>query len=292
MDRSKALLAEYTEVNSNFRLLTDIRFKLLAFLPLLAAAGLAAAGVGHDGGSHLGLEAGVFLFGLVVTGALATYNARNDQIYLHLVTRAAEIERELGLPDGSFSRRPNAWLEISLGFRPWHIGHVTSVSAMYAAAIMLWLTGFLVAVTHLAWGSGEMPWWTYAAAIAIALTVVPAGIGAIRRRREAREEAILEKAAAAIEIAPELRAVRSAEECEALHNYKEFVEVCIELFGGGNSRDWSRDEIHRRIRFYAELSDAERHRHGLDESGREDVNYVASIVDLSPGILTGAPRRR
>lgn len=115
--RQTALLTEYAEVNENFRLLTEIRFKLLAFLPLIAAAGLAAAGVGRASGAAPGLEGAIFLFGLVVTCALATYNARNDQLYVRLVARAAEIERELGLSDGSFNRRPTAWLELSLGLK-------------------------------------------------------------------------------------------------------------------------------------------------------------------------------
>jgi hypothetical protein len=38
----KQLQLEYTEINSNFRVLTDIRFKLLAFLPLLGGVAVFA----------------------------------------------------------------------------------------------------------------------------------------------------------------------------------------------------------------------------------------------------------
>jgi hypothetical protein len=99
--RRNALLKEYSEVGDNFRLLTDIRFKLLTLLPIAAAA---AAAIKHDA---LGTQAfGLSLFGLVATLGLATYNARNDQLYDELVGRAASIERSLGLPDGYFANRP------------------------------------------------------------------------------------------------------------------------------------------------------------------------------------------
>ena len=99
--RKESLLKEYSEVNNSFRLLTDIRFKLLAFLPIASAAAAAFKG------ESLGIGGfGVSLFGLVVTLGLATYNTRNDQLYGELVSRAAQIERSLGIPDGAFSNRP------------------------------------------------------------------------------------------------------------------------------------------------------------------------------------------
>src|SRR3954468_542669 len=108
--RQAALLAEYGEVANNFRLLTDIRFRLLAFLPIAAgtAAGLLAAGKNRDPAAETRALV-LSLFGLAVTAALATYNERNDQLYDTLVGRAARIERELGLPDGAFANRPAAW---------------------------------------------------------------------------------------------------------------------------------------------------------------------------------------
>ena len=107
--RQEALLREYDEVASSFRMLTDIRFKLLAFLPIVAAA---AAAVAQE--SPGVVELGLSLFGLVVTIGLVTYNTRNDQLYGELVGRAAAIERSLGIPEGSIANRPKAWLRIRL----------------------------------------------------------------------------------------------------------------------------------------------------------------------------------
>jgi hypothetical protein len=109
--RRDALLAEYAEVSNNFRMLTDIRFKLLAFLPL--AAGVAASVLARGNATTLTLA--FSLFGLVVTIGLVTYNTRNDQLYDTLVARAAAIERNLGIPDGAFANRPRAWFRLARG---------------------------------------------------------------------------------------------------------------------------------------------------------------------------------
>jgi len=120
--RREALLKEYGEVASNFRHLADIRFKLLAFLPIDAAAGAALKG------ETLGQATLVLsLFGLFVTVALAAYNARNDQLYDELVGRAALLERSLGIPDGNFANRPRPWLKIGEGKLSWTVGHRSAV---------------------------------------------------------------------------------------------------------------------------------------------------------------------
>ena len=73
-DRREALLKEYSEIGSNFRTLTDIRFRLLNLLPLaaLAAAALNPAGTAPGRLSFA-------LFGLVATLSLVSYNKRNDR---------------------------------------------------------------------------------------------------------------------------------------------------------------------------------------------------------------------
>jgi hypothetical protein len=152
--RREALLKEYGEVASNFRLLTNIRFKLLAFLPIAAAAAAALKGTGGAEPAEAAATLGLSVFGLVVTIALVGYNARNDQLYDELVGRAAAIERELFLPDGAFAHRPNPWFAIRMSgsathLQTWPVDHRRSVALIYGASTALWLFGAFYSVTQL-----------------------------------------------------------------------------------------------------------------------------------------------
>jgi hypothetical protein len=133
-DRRDAMQREYTEVNSLFRMLTDIRFKLVGLLPI---ASLATAAFGQQSSGAVRV---VFsLFGLVVVLGVMTYHARNDQLYNELVGRAATIERSLGLPDGVFCNRPRAWLALRVGRCRWRIDHSTGIGIVYTATAAFWL---------------------------------------------------------------------------------------------------------------------------------------------------------
>ena len=177
--RQEALSKEYGEVCNTFRTLTDIRFKLLAFLPITAAAAVAALTGNASEQRPAGTMLALSLFGLVVTIALATYNARNDQLYDGLVARAAEIERSVGIPDGAFANRPGSWLRIPLLIVKWKVDHRTAVGTVYGASIALWLFGLaksalgVLAETRLL-GLAPPPRWEdlIAVAFAIAVTVL------------------------------------------------------------------------------------------------------------------------
>jgi hypothetical protein len=124
------VLAEYNQVAAQFRALMDIRFKLLAYLPL----GTVAA-VFLSKGSQLAREPAIAVFAFIATLCIATYNKRNDQHYDELIARAAELEREnLGLTHGSFSQRPASWLKYG-----WiKVEHRWPIGLLYAASAALW----------------------------------------------------------------------------------------------------------------------------------------------------------
>jgi hypothetical protein len=124
------LTTEYKEVCNNFRLLTDIRFKLLALLPIATGIGVALSASGRSG-INTSL---VGLFGLVVTASAALYNLRNDQLYNALVGRAAHLERLLGLKDGAFAQRPRPWRRAG----PFKVNH-EKIRWIYLASLAAWL---------------------------------------------------------------------------------------------------------------------------------------------------------
>jgi len=155
-DHAKEIaLAEYKEVVAQFRTLTDIRFKLLTYLPL----GTVAAAAFVSPTSNLVKQPAIPAFAFLVTLCIATYDKRNDQHYDELVSRAAELERELQIEHGTFSNRPRPWL--TYGFvpgehsnrpKPWfkhlsvQVEHRWPIGLIYAASASLWAYLFTAAV--------------------------------------------------------------------------------------------------------------------------------------------------
>jgi hypothetical protein len=293
--RRTALLAEYAEVNSNFRLLTNIRFKLLAILPLAPAAAVVITATVASDRPNAFVEArtlALCLFGLVVTMGLASYNARNDQVYLWHIERAASIERQLGLGDGSFANRPNAWFDIPLMHGRWRVGHSSSVTAIYSSSIALWLLAALVAGAQLVWGSSRPPGWVYVVAIPGAVLVTTLGGGYVRCQQRRRRQEIGEQARLALEQADRLLSSTDHDPC--LPDWQPFVEACVRLSSKERSETERREEVTRRIKFYGRLTVTEREQHmGPTSPGVEPAaRYVTLIVDLPPSWIAVTPHGR
>ena len=125
--KKEIALAEYKEVLTQFRKLTDIRVKLLTYLPLGTVAGAVLT-------NEMVKQPAIPAFAFVVTLCIATYNKRNDQHYDELVSRAAELERELQIEHASFSDRPKPWLK----YGPVPVEHRWPIGLIYAAAASLW----------------------------------------------------------------------------------------------------------------------------------------------------------
>jgi len=290
----EALLNEYSEVCSNFRTLTDIRFKLLAFLPIASAAAVAtlnAAAVAlYRGGNEkivvstvLTLGLALSLFGLVATIGLATYNARNDQLYDDLVARAAEIERSLNIPDGAFANRPGPWLRLPL----WKIDHRTAVSWIYAASIALWLFG--VAASGIGAIKGELSQEVNSVAIVVAIVVTFLVSLWIKSRKKRRLDRMKYLARKAVKMGVELQLAEAEKK-------KEFIRACAELSGSARKTE----VVQARARYYANLNRKrfihyfpERLVHHLPQKDRENSTQKRHLKELATchliSLLTDLP---
>jgi len=125
------LKMEYKEVHSYWRILTDIRFKLLAFVPTLAGLGVALIPKTTEP-----LEAfAVGLLGFIVTLGITFYDQRNSQLYNAAIIRAKDLEREMKFR-GIFSLRPRRKRKFFLCIEMWHD---RALAMVYASALGAWL---------------------------------------------------------------------------------------------------------------------------------------------------------
>ena len=284
-DNRDSLLKEYGEVSSNFRTLTDIRFKLLGLMPVATVVAAIAAAAKEQVLGGLGFV--VSLFGLAVVLGLITYSVRNDQLYDELVGRAADIERSLGILDGSFGFRPRAWLRLSLGPLDWTLNHGNALALIYGATVVVWATGVIAPPL-------ELLRWTYverrhnipllsvadvqgavvllASAIAAAVTLVAF---CWARRKQAQESRRLRALAITA-----MRRVRDRRlDAESAARDAVFLDLCARLAGKVPAK--TRGAMRRRARFYTAPAQAARYL--PDQSGSQfSAHLIASLCDLPP----------
>jgi hypothetical protein len=93
-----ALALDYQWTNEQIKLLTDIRFRLLALLPPLVAIAVTVLSSATLGGPVSPVAmVGVGILGFFITLGAVIYDLRNSQLYDAHLHRAALIERALGM---------------------------------------------------------------------------------------------------------------------------------------------------------------------------------------------------
>ena len=137
--RNDDLRLDYNETTDLMRSLTDVRFKLVAFVPTISGAAIAVLGHGKSTSELLA----VGLLGLVATVGIVIFDLRNTQLLDYAVLRAKSLEGRLGFvsifepgrPGGLFTERPGRDLRF---FGVAGVGHDRGLALVYSAAIGGW----------------------------------------------------------------------------------------------------------------------------------------------------------
>jgi hypothetical protein len=140
MDEADRLRLDYEQTTQLLRTLTDIRFKLLAFVPTISGAAVAFFGRPRRASELLA----VGLLGLFATIGILLYELRNAQLFDSVVHRASVLEERLGLAavreaeparGGLFAERPRRMLTL---FGMIEVRHDRGLGFVYGAALAGW----------------------------------------------------------------------------------------------------------------------------------------------------------
>jgi hypothetical protein len=132
LDADDRLRLDYDQTQQLLRTLTDIRFKLLAFVPTIAGASVGFFGRARPASELMAIG----LVGLVATLGILVYELRNSQTYATAVDRAKMLEQRLELGSGGLLSEPPAGTGRLFGFLP--IGRELGLALVYGAAFAGW----------------------------------------------------------------------------------------------------------------------------------------------------------
>lgn len=136
------LQLDYQQTVYQISILTDIRFKLLAFVPTLAGAAIVFLSEASVPETALA----VGLLGFVVTVGIIFYDLRNTQLYDASIHRAKALEKRLDFPivtkgkleGGLYNERPDRSLKL-FEIDELKIWHKRGLAVVYSAALGAWL---------------------------------------------------------------------------------------------------------------------------------------------------------
>jgi Putative peptidoglycan binding domain len=136
---TEILLALYSEICNNFRMLTDVRFKLLGLVPTVSIAVLISL-LSQKPDEKLSRysQLGISTFGLLITLGIRIYDQRNTELYKDLIHKGRRIEEELGINIGQFRGR----IQPSMSW----FNHDTSINIIYYTAIGGWIGVIISAI--------------------------------------------------------------------------------------------------------------------------------------------------
>ena len=157
---SERVEAEYERVNENIRVLMDVRFKLLAFLPVFGGvavfllSGLGVSGAGSGSLAPPAVVAAVSLLAFVATLGVVAYDQRNSELYNALIHRAKYLESLFAAPvspgtiretktGGQFNERPRPQKEL-LGFIK--AKHDVGLALVYGPMLGAWVFPFILGI--------------------------------------------------------------------------------------------------------------------------------------------------
>jgi hypothetical protein len=115
------LQLEYEQCSQSLRALTEIRFKLLAFVPTISGAAVAFLGDGSSNAQLLALGA----IGLAATAGVLAYELGNSRALEEVAAELRAVGPRLMLPLGAASERAAQWERLG-------------IALVYAAALGGW----------------------------------------------------------------------------------------------------------------------------------------------------------
>ena len=132
---------DYEKTLEYIMVLTDVRFKLLAFVPVVSGLSLVVLSNSKDKLPEPGIRFAIGVLGLLALCGIAIYDMRNTQLYLAAMFRARGIEASLNLmrfTQNDINKYANGGHVIE---RAGHYGveHELGLSIVYGASIAGWI---------------------------------------------------------------------------------------------------------------------------------------------------------